>query len=314
MIQCVNPHHANLFVALRHAQGTKSCTYLSRLYFQLCALDFKEANLQKDRLPIRERWSSRFASLKQLFAHSQTGKNDRAFKENFSSITVTEGRANVEVVSHEFRSEKRPSLAVSEPEERGEELAELRSNPTFVGGAAPTRKTSRTASFTSMLGSTRSIPATAPLDATDLSLPCPPSTSAVSGVPTPLLPVCSNHGDAYSFHRPATPVPSVHKSTLFSRVLSFLRGMLIPVSLAVIIGIPCAIVLPLKALFVETPGWTGTRMPNAPDGNPPLNFILVTATFLGGMTVPATLVLLGASFARLKVGFYSLVDYTADLT
>ena len=291
----------------------RSCAEGTRLYWQLCALDFKEANLQKERLPFRERWSLRLAATKQLFGRSQAGKKDSALKEDSSSTVAGEGRADVEVASHKLHSEKRPSLAVLDLGEEGEQPAELKNRSAFVGGAAPTRKTSRTTSFTSMLGSTRSIPATAPVDATDLNLPCPSSSSPVPGMPTPLLPVCSCHGNAYSFHQPATPVPSVHTSTVFSRVLGFLRGMLIPVSLAVIIGIPCAIVLPLKALFVETPGWTGTRMPNAPDGNPPLSFILVTATFLGGMTVPATLILLGASFARLKVGFCPLVKHTAHL-
>jgi hypothetical protein len=55
-------------------------------------------------------------------------------------------------------------------------------------------------------------------------------------------------------------------------------------------------------LFVPVSGWTSDKIPNAPDGNPPLSFIIDTAAFLGGVTIPAALVLLGASFARLKVG------------
>jgi len=74
-----------------------------------------------------------------------------------------------------------------------------------------------------------------------------------------------------------------------------------PLSIAVSIGIPCSTILPLTALFVETAEWTGTRLPDAPDANPPLSFILLTVTLLGGLTVPAMLILLGASFARLKV-------------
>lgn len=41
-------------------------------------------------------------------------------------------------------------------------------------------------------------------------------------------------------------------------------------------------------------------MPNAPDGNPPLSWLLDTAAFIGAMTVPMALILLGSSFARLK--------------
>lgn len=75
-----------------------------------------------------------------------------------------------------------------------------------------------------------------------------------------------------------------------------------PVSCAIVIAIPCALVSPLKALFVVTPDWSGTRVPYAPDGRPPLAFITETAQFAGAITVPASLMLLGASFARLKVG------------
>ena len=195
-----------------------------------------------------------------------------------------------------------------EQDEPGEELAELKQQ--FVGGAVPTRKTSRTPSFTSMLNSTRNIPSTAPLDATDMANPCDFSSSTQSREPYALLPVCSTHGNTYSFHQPLSPVPSVHRLPFLNQLSIFLRGMIMPVSVAVVVGIPCSIVLPLKSLFVETPGWTGTRMPNAPDGKPPLSFILVTASFLGAMTVPATLILLGASFARLKASRPSVKEET----
>jgi len=74
-----------------------------------------------------------------------------------------------------------------------------------------------------------------------------------------------------------------------------------PPSWAVAVGLPCSLVQPLKALFVRTPNWSGTRVPYAPDGNPPLEFILETANFIGAIAVPVGLLLLGASFARLKV-------------
>jgi predicted permease len=153
--------------------------------------------------------------------------------------------------------------------------------------------TSRAASFTSMLEGTRSIPATAPLDATDIAAPC------VQG--GPLLPVCSNHDQPYSYHQPATPAPSIHKKPFRRRLLTILKSFIMPVTIATLLGISCSVILPLKALFTYTEGWTGGRMPDAPDGNPPLAFILETAAFLGAMTVPAALILLGASFARLKV-------------
>lgn len=75
-----------------------------------------------------------------------------------------------------------------------------------------------------------------------------------------------------------------------------------PTTIALVIALPCALVLPLKSLFTTVDGWTGVKMPNAPDDKPPLSFILETAAFLGGITVPASLFLLGASIARLQVG------------
>jgi hypothetical protein len=180
--------------------------------------------------------------------------------------------------------------------ERGEALGELKKRAKFTGGVLPTRKTSRTPSFTSMMESTRPIPSTAPLDATDISVSCPPN-----GEPAPLLPTCSNHGDPYSYHQPTSPAASIKRMTIRGRAVIVLKSFLMPVTIATLFGVPCSVILPLKALFTYTEGWTGGRMPNAPDGNPPLAFILETATFLGGMTVPAALILLGASFARLKV-------------
>lgn len=74
-----------------------------------------------------------------------------------------------------------------------------------------------------------------------------------------------------------------------------------PITISVAVALPCALIPPVKALFVAVDGYTGTIIPNAPDGNPPLGFLLQTASFIGGLTVPCTLILLGASFARLKV-------------
>ncbi|GJJ11276.1 hypothetical protein Clacol_005508 [Clathrus columnatus] len=81
------------------------------------------------------------------------------------------------------------------------------------------------------------------------------------------------------------------------RILSILAT---PITVSLIISIPIALVQPLKALFVDTtaqggPDWKG------PDGRPPLFFIIDTASFVGGLAVPLGLILLGASFARLKL-------------
>jgi hypothetical protein len=208
--------------------------------------------------------------------------------------------------------EKRPSSVSND--ENGDEPSGLHPSK-LIGGAIPKRINSRTPSFTSMMESTRRIPATAPLDATDIGTSCGPSTSAAianaptktSSDPTPLLPTCAHSPQSYSFHQPQSPTASIHKVPLSRRILGIARDFVTPATCSVVVGIPMAVIQPLKALFTHTEGWSGTRMPNAPDGKAPLAFILDTTIFLGGMTVPAALVLLGASFARLKVGVRSKV-------
>ncbi|KZP31912.1 hypothetical protein FIBSPDRAFT_916594 [Athelia psychrophila] len=81
--------------------------------------------------------------------------------------------------------------------------------------------------------------------------------------------------------------------------LTFLRSLLAPGSSVIIIALIIALVPTLKALFVA--GVPGTHIPNAPDGLPPLNFILDTTTFIGAASVPLGLVSLGSALARLKV-------------
>jgi len=87
---------------------------------------------------------------------------------------------------------------------------------------------------------------------------------------------------------------------IWRRVIGGILGALNPVSISLFIALPIALVTPLKALFVVVEDWTGTRIPNGPDGKPPLSFILDTAAFIGAVCIPVGLMLLGASFARLK--------------
>jgi hypothetical protein len=169
-----------------------------------------------------------------------------------------------------------PELLASDHGEN-EEPAEL-GVKRFTGGQAFGRMTSRASSFHSMMERTRPIPSTAPLDAID-ARPAP--------------------SDAYQ--RPIA-APS-KKWTL--RLAEVAKGLVTPVSCAILVAIPCAIVQPLKALFVIVPGWSQTRIPFAPDGRPPLAFVMETTQFIGGITIPSALILLGASFARLKVGQWS---------
>ncbi|KAJ3800764.1 auxin efflux carrier [Lentinula aff. detonsa] len=86
----------------------------------------------------------------------------------------------------------------------------------------------------------------------------------------------------------------------FVRTLKSISVIITPVTIALAISLPVSVIQPLKALFTDAtasggPDWTG------PDGSPPLNFIMDTATFIGELCVPLSLIILGASFARMSI-------------
>lgn len=108
-------------------------------------------------------------------------------------------------------------------------------------------------------------------------------------------------------------VPPEEPHEPFSKkILSYLRQMLknfcTPNSLSLITALIVALSPPLKALFVPT----SFPMPNAPDGQPPLSFVIDITSYVGAASVPIGLLLLGATIARLKVkkvvpGFWKTV-------
>jgi hypothetical protein len=103
--------------------------------------------------------------------------------------------------------------------------------------------------------------------------------------------------------RPPSVIQSTHTPSkpIWLVILATIWSVLNPVSISLFLALPIALVTPLKSLFVVVEGWTGTKIPNGPDGKPPLSFLLDTATFIGAITIPVGLMLLGASFARLKI-------------
>ncbi|KAJ3555880.1 hypothetical protein NM688_g2340 [Phlebia brevispora] len=84
------------------------------------------------------------------------------------------------------------------------------------------------------------------------------------------------------------------------RTLRPLSVVVTPVTVAIAVSLPIALVNDLKALFVDISNDGGPDW-KAPDGNPPLAFVIDTASFVGDMAVPLALILLGASFARLRI-------------
>lgn len=96
-----------------------------------------------------------------------------------------------------------------------------------------------------------------------------------------------------------------HSSPRKSRfhLKSFLVELLKPVPIAIYFAIVTALVDPLKALFLPPSANFQPRFrPVAPDGQPPLAFILDTTAFIGASSVPIGLVCLGSALARLRVG------------
>lgn len=113
----------------------------------------------------------------------------------------------------------------------------------------------------------------------DQPLPSPPPPTA-----TPL-----------SLSARATP-PRIR---VMSKLRAFLLSFFNPPTASIIAAFPISLIPTLKALFV--PGVAGTHIPNAPDGQPPLAFILDAASFIGAASVPLGLICLGSALARLKV-------------
>ncbi|KAJ7606659.1 auxin efflux carrier [Roridomyces roridus] len=109
--------------------------------------------------------------------------------------------------------------------------------------------------------------------------------------------------------RPTSPKPqppdppltlwAVRRRALKSHFRTFLRNLLIPGSISIILSFVIALVPPLKALFV--PGVPGTHIHPAPDGQPPLAVIIDAASFIGAASVPMGLICLGSALARLPI-------------
>ncbi|KAK0220435.1 auxin efflux carrier [Armillaria fumosa] len=86
--------------------------------------------------------------------------------------------------------------------------------------------------------------------------------------------------------------------TVLPTVRTAFESICMPASLAIIISFVIALITPVKALFVQVDGY---YMPSAPDGEPPLAFVIDFAEFIGAASVPLGLICLGSALARLKV-------------
>ncbi|KAI0832851.1 auxin efflux carrier [Trametes gibbosa] len=128
------------------------------------------------------------------------------------------------------------------------------------------------------------------------------STTALPPVPPPTRAHSVHSSDDKSIAQ-GSDTDTLHPASFRHRVIRVFRplsALITPVTITLAISLPIALVQPLKALFVDVsaiggPSWKG------PDGRPPLAFLIDTAQFLGNIAVPLALVLLGASFAQLRI-------------
>jgi predicted permease len=87
-----------------------------------------------------------------------------------------------------------------------------------------------------------------------------------------------------------------------SHLKRFLAELLKPIPIVIVFAVVIALVNPLKALFLPPSANFQPRFrPVAPDGQPPLAFLLDTATFVGAASVPIGLVCVGSALARLRL-------------
>lgn len=81
----------------------------------------------------------------------------------------------------------------------------------------------------------------------------------------------------------------------------FIENMKRPQSMTLVVALTIAMIPWTRRLFVDDPDQYVAGIPNAPDGKPPLDFIMDYTGFFGNAQVPLGLMLLGGTIARLKV-------------
>jgi predicted permease len=95
-----------------------------------------------------------------------------------------------------------------------------------------------------------------------------------------------------------------HHHGLLSGSLRFLKQVLTPCTVVLLLSFVISLIDPLKALFIPpSSNFQPHFRPVAPDGGqPPLAFIFDAATFVSGASIPLGLVCLGSAFASLSLG------------
>ncbi|KAK7051074.1 Protein M3 [Paramarasmius palmivorus] len=126
--------------------------------------------------------------------------------------------------------------------------------------------------------------------------PVPTVTATLDNLPEPILFINKVQSPPELEQSKARCHPRLHKAS--NTVKTAVKSALTPASLSILISFPIALIPQLKGLFVET---SGSGIPNAPDHQPPLAFIIDFAQFMGAASVPLGLIGLGSALARLHI-------------
>ncbi|KZS91705.1 auxin efflux carrier [Sistotremastrum niveocremeum HHB9708] len=132
-----------------------------------------------------------------------------------------------------------------------------------------------------------------------------PGSRPMSPTPSQLTTVYERQSIAKDTESPSTPStpptpspPPTRWHSLRAHLIEFLKSLLSPPCFVILLSLLISLVNPLKGLFTPVPS---LHIPNAPDGDPPLAFVLDTAQFVGAASVPLGLITLGSALARLRV-------------
>ncbi|KAG8782856.1 Protein M3 [Ceratobasidium sp. 428] len=136
----------------------------------------------------------------------------------------------------------------------------------------------------------------------------PPTSAHVSPAPTVVEGIFTtlSQGQGLPTRKETTPLSETESQKpsrlkrAFHSVWIFLVSLASPPTITMVAAFVIALVPTLKSLFIAPPPESGVRIPSAPDGLPPLNFIIDTATFIGGGSIPLGLICLGSALARLQ--------------
>ncbi|KZO97956.1 hypothetical protein CALVIDRAFT_554062 [Calocera viscosa TUFC12733] len=271
-------------------------TYFATGFWKTVKYDFEGADkvpLDEDgcEIPesIRERWSRRSNAMKRFWAGVRNGKQKEAARdpEAFGEETKIEHETEDRIIHEQEKA-------------AGSSEAEALAGEPGLGPLHPPHHVASTSTAEKLSPSESSTSVTAPAPE-----PAPAQSPSANSRHMPHF-VRRLQVRCVQAMKPITTPWKLfwnHPSSMPLHVVWFmLKNSTSPVTLCIVIALPISLIQPLKALFVQLdPGDRYYGFALGPDGNPCLEFILNTASFIGGISVPQGLMLLGNSFARMDI-------------